>query len=136
MSGENSLWGQERIASELCLKLRLRVSSRTVRRYLPNAPAGRPRGDQRWSTFLKNFAQAIVACDFFVVVTSTFRLLYVLAVICGADPSNRGNWPTLRIAQVTLLLSPRVPPEVARPDSESHRQAGKVYGRRQQALEA
>jgi transposase InsO family protein len=42
---------------------------------------GRPRGDQRWSTFLKNHAQAIVACDFFVSVTSTFRLLYVLVVI-------------------------------------------------------
>ena len=38
-------------------------------------------GDQRWSTFLKNHARAVVACDFFVTVTSTFRLLYVLVVI-------------------------------------------------------
>jgi putative transposase len=30
---------------------------------------GRPRGDQRWSTFLHNHARAIVACDFFVAVT-------------------------------------------------------------------
>jgi putative transposase len=45
------------------------------------ADAGRPRGDQYWSTFLKNHAQAIVACDFFVAVTSTFRVLYVLVVI-------------------------------------------------------
>ena len=64
--------GEERIANELWLKLALRVLPPAVRRYLPNAPAGRPRGDQRWSTFLKNHAEAIVACDFFVVVTSAF----------------------------------------------------------------
>jgi transposase InsO family protein len=32
-------------------------------------------------TFLRNHAQAIVACDFCVAVTSTFRVLYVLVVI-------------------------------------------------------
>ena len=42
---------------------------------------GQPRGDQRWSTFLKNHAKAIVACDFFVAITATFRLLYVFVVI-------------------------------------------------------
>ena len=36
--------GEERIANELWLKLGLRVSPPAVRRYLPNAPAGRPRG--------------------------------------------------------------------------------------------
>ncbi len=75
MALENPLWGQERIANELLLKLGLRVSPRTVRKYMPKPPAGRPRGDQRWSTFFKNHAEAIVACDFFVTVTSTFRLL-------------------------------------------------------------
>ena len=48
---------------------------------MPKRPPGRPRGDQRWSTFLRNHAKAIVACDFFVTVTATFRLLYVLVVI-------------------------------------------------------
>lgn len=81
MARENRSWGQERIANELWLKLGLRVSPRTVRKYLPRQPAGRPRGDQRWSTFLKNHAHAVVACDFFVSVTSTFRLLYVFVVI-------------------------------------------------------
>ena len=42
---------------------------------------GNPRGDQRWSTFLRNHANAIVACDFFVAVTATFRLLYVFVMI-------------------------------------------------------
>jgi len=35
----------------------------------------------RWSTFLRLHAQGIIACDFFVAVTATFRLLYVLVVI-------------------------------------------------------
>ncbi len=69
---ENPLWGEERIANELLVKLALRVSPRTVRKYM-RRPPGQPRGDRRWSTFLKNHAHAIVACDFFVAVTSTFK---------------------------------------------------------------
>jgi putative transposase len=81
MATENPLWGEERIANELLLKLGIRVSPRTVRKYMPTRPAGGPRGDQRWSTFLRNHAKAIVACDFFVSVTATFRLLYVFVLI-------------------------------------------------------
>ena len=78
---ENPVWGEERIANELLLKLGLRVSPRTVRKYMPKRPPGGPRGDQRWSTFLRNHAKAVIACDFFLAVTTTFRLLYVLVVI-------------------------------------------------------
>jgi putative transposase len=84
MARENPSWGEERIANELLLKLGLRVSPRTIRKYLskmPATPVGRPRGDQRWSTFLKNHAQAIIACDFCVVATATFRILYVFVVM-------------------------------------------------------
>jgi transposase InsO family protein len=81
MATENPLWGEERIANELLLKLGLRVSPRTVRKYMPKRPPGRARGDQRWSTFLRNHARAIVACDLFVAVTATFRLFYVLVLI-------------------------------------------------------
>ncbi len=81
MAMENPLWGEERIANELLLKLGLRVSPRTVGKYMPKRTPGRPRGDQRWSTFLRNHAKAIVACDFFVAVTATFRLFYVLVLI-------------------------------------------------------
>jgi len=66
MANENPLWGEERIANELLLKLGIRISPRTVRKYMPKRPRGQPRGDQRWSTFLKNHAAAILACDFFV----------------------------------------------------------------------
>jgi hypothetical protein len=81
MARENPVWGEERIASELLVKLGIRVSPRTVRKYMPKRPEGQPRGDQRWSTFLKNHAKALVACDFFIAVTATFRLLYVFVVI-------------------------------------------------------
>jgi transposase InsO family protein len=81
MAHENPSWGEERIANELQLKIGIRVSPRTVNKYLPRRPQGRPRGDLRWSTFLRLHAQGIVACDFFVAVTATFRLLYVLVVI-------------------------------------------------------
>jgi transposase InsO family protein len=84
MAGDNPSWGDERIANELLLKLGLRVSPRTIRKYLPEspiAPAGNPHRDQRWSTFLKNHADAIIACDFCVVASATFRILYVLVVM-------------------------------------------------------
>jgi transposase InsO family protein len=84
MAGENPSWGEERIANELLLKLGLRVSPRTIRKYLPEspaAPAGNPHRDQRWSTFLKNHADAIIACDFCVVASATFRILYVLVIM-------------------------------------------------------
>jgi transposase InsO family protein len=81
MAAENPLWGEERIANELLVKLGIRVSARTVGKCIPKRPRGQPRGDQRWSTFLKNHARAILACDFFVAVTATFRMLYVFVVI-------------------------------------------------------
>jgi putative transposase len=81
MAKENPIWGQERIANELLLKLGLRISPRTVRKYMPKPVPGRPRGDQRWATFLRNHAKAIIACDFLVAVTASFRLVYVFVVI-------------------------------------------------------
>jgi putative transposase len=81
MAQENPLWGEERIANELLLKLGIRLSPRTVRKYMPQRAPGTPLGDQRWATFLRNHAKAIVACDFLVSVTATLRLLYVFIVI-------------------------------------------------------
>ena len=83
MASDNPSWGEERIANELLLKLGLRVSPRTIRKYLPqsSSPGGSPRGDQRWSTFLRNHADAIIACDFCVIATVTFQILYVFVVM-------------------------------------------------------
>jgi putative transposase len=38
-------------------------------------------GSQRWMTFVRNHAKAIIAADFFVVVTATFQFVYVLVVM-------------------------------------------------------
>src|ERR1700730_3051714 len=81
MAAENPSWGEERIANELLLKLGIRVSPRTVRKYSSYRPPGRPRSDLRWSTFLRLQGQGIIACDFLVVVTASFRLLYVFVLI-------------------------------------------------------
>ena len=84
MAQDNPTWGQERIANELLLKLGLRVSPRTVRKYMPkrlNHGRGVRAPSQRWLTFVRNHAQAIIAGDFCVVVTATFRVLYVFVVI-------------------------------------------------------
>jgi len=48
------------------------------------ATHGPPRPEvpsQRWMTFVRNHAKAIIAADFFVVVTATFRFVYVLLVM-------------------------------------------------------
>ncbi|MGH9630788.1 MAG: hypothetical protein ACRD7E_20940 [Bryobacteraceae bacterium] len=82
MAAGNVTWGEERIANELKLKLGIRVSPRTVGKYLRNCgPVRTPDPKQRWLTFVRNHAQVIAACDFFVVVTATFRTLYVFVVM-------------------------------------------------------
>jgi transposase InsO family protein len=81
MATENPTWGQEHIANELKLKLGLRVSPRTVGKYLREWPRREPDPSQRWLTFVRNHAQTMVACDFFVVVTARFRILYVLILM-------------------------------------------------------
>ena len=52
-------------------------------KYLPKSSAtgGNPRRDQRCATFLKNHADAIIACDFCVAATATFRILYVFVLM-------------------------------------------------------
>jgi transposase InsO family protein len=77
---ENPIGGEERIANELKLKLGIRVSPRTVRKYLRH-PRREPDPKQRWLTFVRNQAKVIVACDSFVVVTATFRTLYVFVMV-------------------------------------------------------
>ena len=81
MAAANRTWGEDRIAAELLVKLGIRVSPRTVRRYMPSRPPRAGRGTQAWSTFVRNHAHAVLASDFFVVVTATFRLFYVFVVL-------------------------------------------------------
>jgi transposase InsO family protein len=82
MARANPIWGEERIANELCLKLGLAVSPRTVGRYLRTMrpPRGR-RPSQRWATLVRNHAHAVLACDFFITVTARFRVVSVFVVL-------------------------------------------------------
>jgi putative transposase len=100
MARENPTWGQERIANELLAQARpagvtpdrAEVSPRCLDR------GGSHRVSlQRWRTFVRNHAQAIVACDFGVVVTATLRLLYVFVVMEHA---------TRRILHVNVTAQP------------------------------
>jgi putative transposase len=82
------------------IKLGLAVSPRTIERYLRHARpprAGRP--SQRWATFVRNQATAVLACDFFVAtVTASFRVLYVFVVLprLARDGSSIGMSPIIR----------------------------------------
>jgi putative transposase len=82
MARDNPTWGQARIADELSLKLGIQVSPRTVRAYWPLIPPTRPRlASQSWQGFIRNHAQAIVACDFMVASTARFRVLYIFLLM-------------------------------------------------------
>jgi transposase InsO family protein len=81
MAAANRTWGEERIAAGLLVKLGIRVSPRTVRRYMPPRPPRARQGTQAWSTFVRNHARSLLASDFFVVVTATFRVIYVFVVL-------------------------------------------------------
>jgi len=82
MVEQNVTWGEERIAAEILLKLGIRVSPRTVRRYMPKGTGtGDRMPSQNWTTFVHNHAKYILATDFFVVVRASFRVLYVLIIM-------------------------------------------------------
>jgi transposase InsO family protein len=84
MVRENPTWGQARVADELSLKLGIVVSPRTVRKYWPWQPNNNNQNrvsTQRWATFVRNHADAIVACDFMMAVTARFQFLYVLVML-------------------------------------------------------
>jgi putative transposase len=90
MAASNVTWGEERIAAELLLKLGIRVSPRTIRRYMPPPHPGPQWGpsSQRWMTFVRNHAQAMLACDVFVAVTARFRVLVRLRDHGSGMPPN------------------------------------------------
>ena len=79
----NPTWDEERIAAKLLLKFGIRVSPRTVRRSMAHGTGGRGRGaaQQRWATFVRNHAHALVADGFCVAVTATFRVRSVFVAL-------------------------------------------------------
>lgn len=104
LSRENPRWGTPRIQSELAL-LGYEVAESTVATYMIKQP--KP-PSQTWRTFLTNHANQIVACDFFIVPTVTFRVLYVFVLLRHKDrrilhvnvtPNPTADWTVLQIVQ-------------------------------------
>ncbi len=81
MSMENVTWGAPKIPSELAL-LGHNVADSTVAKYMVKVRAPDP--SQRWGTFIRNHMDVTAACDFFVVPTATFKVLYVFVVLSHA----------------------------------------------------
>jgi putative transposase len=98
MATENPTWGQQHIANELKLKLGIRVSPRTVGKDLRECPRREPDPSQRWLTFVRNHTQAMVACDFFVVVTVRFRTLRVF-LHCNVTDHLSAEWTLQQVRE-------------------------------------
>ena len=82
MAANNRLWGAERIRGEL-LKLEIRVSKRTIQKYMKHVRRKRP-GGQNWKMFLHNHAaevSGVGACDFLQVTDLFFRPLFAFFLI-------------------------------------------------------
>jgi len=73
MTAKNPRWGAERIRGEL-LKIGIRVSKRTIQRYMKTA--GEPGDGQHWRTFIKN--HTTWACDFVQTFDALFRPIFIL----------------------------------------------------------
>ena len=59
-----------------------RLSPRTIRRYMRRPPlCHRGPRSQGWSTFVRNHAREVLACDFFLTITAAFRMVYVFVVL-------------------------------------------------------
>ena len=74
---ENPTWGRRRIRAELAL-LGYEVAELTVAKYMHRTS---PRPSPTWRAFLTAHARDIVAVDFSLVPTLTFRLLFVFVVV-------------------------------------------------------
>src|SRR5258708_36331258 len=79
LARENRLWGAERIQGELG-QLDIKLAKRTIQKHMRSVRSPRPSG-QTWSTFLKNHAAQIWACDFLPIIDITFRQLYAFFII-------------------------------------------------------
>ena len=77
MSHANPLWGAPRIHGEL-QKLGIVLSESTVAKYMMRR---RRPPSQTWRTFLANHVDQVMAADFFVVPTATYRILFVLVIL-------------------------------------------------------
>jgi putative transposase len=79
ISSEQPGWGEDRIAEELAIKLGVKHSTSTIRRYMVKRRG--PKGGQTWKTFVKNHASQMFAVDFLTQYTALFTTVYVFVVM-------------------------------------------------------
>ncbi len=77
MWSSNPTWGSPRIVGEL-RTLGIHVAKSTVEKYKPH---GERFPSATWRTFLEQHLKELVAIDFFIVPTSTFKVLFVFIVL-------------------------------------------------------
>ena len=73
----NPTWGSPRIVAGL-QKLGIEVAKSTVEKYKPRADT---LPSATWRTFLDLHLKELVAIDFFIVPTATFKVLFVFLVL-------------------------------------------------------
>lgn len=108
MATENRLWGAERIRGEL-LKLGFSLAKSTIHKYIVRVrPSQAP--SPTWSTFLRNHAKDMWACDFLPVMDLFFRPLYAFFVVelssrrvvhFGLTPSPTDAWVAQQLREAT-----------------------------------
>jgi hypothetical protein len=144
MARDNLTWGQRRIANELQLKLGLRVSPRTVRKYMPThldrAPGQRVPA-QRWRTFLRNHAWDLIVRGVAADLTRSRRafLARIIPIVQGwwnrsvasrwrgISPRDATLAPWLRAPSSGLTVWSPVIVEVIRVDQRSPPDGGPSY---------
>ena len=77
MALANPLWGAPGIHGDLS-KLGIEISQAAVAKYMPKR---RKPPSPTWHAFLENHVKQIIAIDFFIVPTGTFRILFVFVVL-------------------------------------------------------
>ncbi len=82
MAINNRTWRAKRIQGEL-LKLGIKVSKETIRKYMRRARQALPplKWSQTWATFLANHASETWACDFVQTYDFFFRTVFVYFII-------------------------------------------------------
>jgi transposase InsO family protein len=108
MARNDRLWGAERIRGEL-LKLGIRVSKRTIQKYMRGVRAT-PSPGQSWKTFLQNHLHETWAVDFLQLYDIWFRPIFAFFILelgtrrvvgVGVTRSPTWTWTALQLRNVT-----------------------------------